>query len=363
MSAPTAIDLFCGAGGFSLGFKDAGFDMLVSVDLYDEAIEVYQNNLPDANAVNADLTEYPPDKLVSGLETKKDGIDVIIGGPPCQGFSVMGKQDPNDERSGLLLRFAYYIEELSPEYFVMENVPGLLTEKSSSYLDSFIDRVESAGYSIVSPIKSVDASNYGVPQKRERVIVIGHKLSNPAPEYPKPVQETVTVESAFAGIPSDIEEVQLDNGVYRGELDYESSYVEEINSMMGHNPSIDSLSGLNPVNHSESVRDRFSEVEQGGKDPVSQFPRLDPAGTSPTLRAGSGSDRGTHTPARPIHPFENRCITVREAARLQSFPDWYEFHDTKYHSLRQIGNSVPPLLARAIGESLMQVLLRESDSE
>lgn len=347
---PTVVDLFSGAGGFSLGFHRAGFSIDVAVDNYDEAVEVYNQNFSSAKAQKLDLSEADAKDIFEVVDIDSEDVDIVIGGPPCQGFSVMGKRDPDDERNDLLLRFADIIRDISPSYFVMENVKGLVTGDAEEYLDLFLDLLDEGGFKVVEPIQVLNAANYGVPQNRERVFVLGYKEGMSPPQYPKTRDKSPSVKDAIGDLPSDLAKTELSDGKYMGELGQPSDYVKELNSREPINQwDSDGLSGFDPVNHTEKVRERFSDVEPGENDDVSGYHRLNPDEPANTLRAGSDSERGTHTPARPIHPTNPRVVTVRESARLQSFPDWFEFHETKYHSLRQIGNSVPPILAEKIG--------------
>jgi len=266
---------------------------------------------------------------------------------------VMGKQKEDDERNKLLLDFARHVLVISPKYFALENVPGLMSEVGENYLNEFLDAVQAGGYSIVRKIQKLNAKEFGVPQDRERVIIIGYKDGLPEPAYPEPSGTEVGSWEAIKDLPNNPENISLQDGVYKETLGDVSDYVEKINSEEPlADDVVDGISGLEPVNHTEEVRKRFEDVKPGEVDNVSRYPRLEKSEPSNTLRAGSSRNRGTHTPARPIHPIAPRCITVREAARLQSFPDWFQFHPTKYHGLRQIGNSVPPLVAKNIATQI-----------
>lgn len=354
---PTVVDLYCGVGGFSLGFHVAGLPVSIAVDNDETTLSTYKKNFPDTSTASLDLGECSSEDILreTGLET--GDIDIVIGGPPCQGFSVMGKREADDERNDLLLGFAEHVLALDPEYFVLENVDGLLSEGSRDYLDKFLQKVREGGFKIREPIQVLNAEDYGIPQSRKRLFLLGYQSDQPEPEYPDEPQKTVTVEDALNDLPSDLYEPDLDDGVFRGELGEPSSYVEKINSWKPLSDSIpDEVTALDPVDHKEEIRERYDEVEPGTYEEISRYYRLENTGTSTTLRAGSGKDRGTHTAARPIHPEEPRVVTVREAARLQSFPDWFQFHETKYYGMRQIGNSVPPLLAAQIGEKLKPLL-------
>jgi len=353
MGSPKVIDLFSGVGGFSLGFAQSGFEVELAVDSNEPTIETYQRNFSNTNTKEADLSEVDIIDILSEENIDKDSIDVVIGGPPCQGFSVMGKQKEDDERNKLLLDFARHVIDISPDYFVLENVPGLMSEIGNEYLSEFLSVIENQGYSVVKDIEKLNARNFGVPQDRERVIVIGYKNEVPEPSYPTPTGPEVNSWKAIRDLPTNLTEVPLEEGVYRGNLGEPSEYVKKINSTKPFAEDLpNGISGLEPVDHTEKVRERFSKVEPGEVDEVSRYPRLKKDEPSNTLRAGSSRSRGTHTPARPIHPVAPRCITVREAARLQSFPDWFQFHPTKYYGLRQIGNSVPPLVAKNIAQEI-----------
>jgi DNA (cytosine-5)-methyltransferase 1 len=354
---PIVVDLYAGVGGFSLGFHQAGFEIGLAIDNHQTTVETYQKNFPNTTTSKTNLANSTGMDLLQRASFGAEETDVVIGGPPCQGFSVMGDQNPEDERNDLVPKFADHIKRLDPSYFILENVKGLLSDNVKKYLDEFQRKVHSAGYKIVGP-EVLNAANYGVPQKRQRVFILGFKQGNPEPSFPEKQGSTVGAWDAIKDLPDNLENIELDNGIYYGDLGNESEYIKKINSWDPlATEQRDGLSGLDPVDHTQRVRNRFSGVQPGEYDKVSQFRRLKKEKPAPTLRAGSSRERGTHTPARPIHPVAPRCITVREAARLQSFPDWFQFHPTKYHGLRQIGNSVPPLLAEKIAEKVMAIVL------
>lgn len=357
IESPTVVDLYCGVGGFSLGFHVAGLPADVAVDKDETTISTYQNNFPDTEAKNLDLGGCTSEDILSGTEVTANDIDVVIGGPPCQGFSVMGKRDMDDERNDLLLSFADHILELEPDYFVMENVDGLLSGDARDYLDRFLKKIRDGGYDVQEPIQVLNAADYGIPQSRKRLFLLGFQTGLPEPDYPEIPDFDVDVEAAFRDLPSDLYNADLDGGEFKGQLSDPSEYMETLNSWPPTGNGIpEGITGLKPVNHKEEIRERYDKVQPGTYEEISRYYRLENSGKSTTLRAGSARDRGTHTAARPIHPIEPRVITVREAARLQSFPDWFQFHETKYYGMRQIGNSVPPLLAAHIGENLKPLL-------
>lgn len=360
-SGAQVVDLFCGAGGFSLGFALEGATLEAAVDNNPIHLEIHKENFPSAKHFCRDLQEQPiqsPEDLGLGTEP-----DIVIGGPPCQGFSVMGKRDPNDERNHLVLSFAQAVRSLAPAYFVMENVPGFLAEEDHNMFSKFIETVDALDYSILQPVQTLNARDYGVPQDRARVFLIGYKEGEMKPNYPEPgypifgLDQPPTCWDALQDLPprdngtaATSDEVPID------ELGKESFYVRKVNAKPRTNglaTGLEELGGMAISDHNHETIKRFGETEPGEYEAVSRFYRLEEGGVSPTLRAGTGPSRGSYMAARPIHPREDRCVTVRESARLHSFPDWFTFHHTKWHSLRQIGNSVPPLLARAIARQVL----------
>jgi len=359
----------------SLGFEQAGFDVIGAVDFDPIHVQTYSANFPVSSTLRADLSLLSGEHLRSEVRLKTEHIDLVFGGPPCGGFSLMGKRCPEDPRNQLVLHFARLVAELTPRYFVMENVEGALMEPMTEIVEQFIRRVDEAGYSVITPIRSVDASDFGVPQRRRRVFIIGHQRNLPVPEYPIPTRSVdaakdakprPTVWDAIGDLPSvdDFEEL-LRSDTYARQLEHaEGNYAKTLRGDLQDPEDLSharvkdgkGLTGcLRTAHTSETVR-RFAATEPGTYDSVSRFYRLASDGICPTLRAGSGPSRGSFTAPRPIHPFQPRCITVREGARLHSFPDWFRFHPTKWHGFRQVGNSVPPLLARAIGNSVRRAL-------
>jgi DNA (cytosine-5)-methyltransferase 1 len=351
----TALELFCGVGGMTLGFADAGFRVVAAFDSSAEAISLHKLNFPSSKSIIADVT------LLTGREVRrlagigKRHIDVVFGGPPCQGFSYGGKHRRVDPRNSLIQHFARLVVALKPSYFVMENVRGLLAPRHSWRIASLRRFVRANGYEVVWPLSALDASAFGVPQVRERVFLLGHKRSLPAPQYPSGTEGTPTVWDAIGDLdPVDDHPEHLDGDRYSGPLGAAGEYARLLCCDLEHG-----LSGFAPTLHGPDVVKRFSSTKPGRRDPVSRFHRLDPDGVSYTLRAGTGPENGSFMAPRPIHPTRNRCIYPREAARLHSFPDWFEFDDTLWHSFRQIGNSVPPKLARAVAEQVAVALRKK----
>lgn len=356
----------------SLGFEQAGIDVVAAVDSEPIHVEAHKANFPDCQALRADLSQLSGNELrrETGLEGKD--IDVLFGGPPCQGFSTGGRRRLDDPRNTLLLQFARLVSELQPSYFVIENVDGLLMGEANEILESLLTCVESAGYSVVRPVKIFDAKDFGVPQTRRRVFILGYREGCLAPEYPTPTINArsdvncgrPTVWDAISDLPN-IEEFEelLHADVYRGDLGIPSRYAKvlrgEENDDGDHSRPRhrgEGLTGLGRTVHTAETRRRFAATEPGTREPISRYYRLTVEGVSTTLRAGTDRSGGSHTAPRPIHPVYPRCITVREAARLHSLPDWFFLHPTKWHGFRQVGNSVPPLLARAVARSALSAV-------
>ena len=374
---PVAIDVFSGAGGMSLGFEAAGFDVVAAVDKDPVHLATYGYNFPLTELLYRDVETLTGTELLQVAETgirnhsqtaRWDGVvDCLFGGPPCQSFSSMGRQQPDDERAGLVDHFARLVCELRPRSFVMENVPGMLQPRNHAVLQRALSAFTEAGYRLVSDGPFVlDASVFGVPQRRRRVFVVGISADTPfragiptgyVPEVTvgDAIGDLVNVDLFAALMLSD--EMALHDGTARWMDENASSYASELRSaswgacyprIWEKNVLTSSMRTL----HSQEVVERWKAVAPGDTDVASRQPRLHSDRLSPVLRAGTGSDHGSHTSCRPIHPRDPRVITVREGARLHGYPDWMRFHRTKWHGFRQVGNSVPPPLARAVASEV-----------
>jgi DNA (cytosine-5)-methyltransferase 1 len=353
----TGVDLFCGAGGMSLGFEQAGINVLAAADHSDLNIVTHSINLPDCESIVADLSRVSGEDFRRLASIRSRHIDVVFGGPPCQGFSIGGKRDPEDPRNSLIYEFARLVRELNSSYFVMENVYGLLGTDFEETLDSFIRRVKRAGYDVVTPIRLLETSRFGIPQKRSRVFILGYKRDLPAPSYPAEVEGRSTVWDAIGDFASvDSHPHCFAGDAYFGPLGKPSEYALRLRVTPNDENRRRALTGFLLTEHTPEVVERFARTKPGKPDPISRFLRLSKGGLSSTIRSGTGVENGSFMAPRPIHPTLPRCIYVREAARLHSFPDWYEFHPTKWHGYRQIGNSVPPLLARAVATEIVKAL-------
>ncbi len=381
---PIAIDLFAGAGGFSLGLEQAGFDVAVAVECDPVHAAVYAFNFPHTQILPRDIATLSGRGIReslsawerdNGRQSENGEIDLIFGGPPCQGFSFIGKRQPDDARNNLVFEFSRIVRELQPRYFIMENVPGLDTSQYSPILTRLLGEFETAGYVIAQPVMVLNAADFGVPQKRQRLFLLGTRLGAKAIHYPKPDRlpcEYVTVRDAIADLPN------LDNFAELHKNDCTPLTPEQLNQLTRTaTPYVQKLRDLAPdlnnfaysrlwqpqlltsstrTRHTEASIERFLATPLGKIEPISRLRRLDWDTPCHTLRAGTGSERGAYTSPRPIHPRYPRVISVREAARLHSFPDWFRLHATKWHGFRQVGNAVPPLLGRALGQQVVAAL-------
>lgn len=354
------VDLFSGCGGFGLGAKLAGFDVEIAIDIDPDLQSAYQRNFPKTKVLPGDLSTMNEDSwrlLLSG-----QAIDGVIGGPPCQGYSRIGKNDPQDPRRSLLGHFFRAVNIIRPKFFIMENVEGLLDEGNRPELDNAIATINPI-YTVLEPI-IIDAHSFGVPTKRKRVVVIGY---NPAEITEISLQEIiptdipeVNVRDAISDISSPVKQDKSKENFgwakYRTNSQlslYATIMRAKAPEGFGYLPAIEKLangetSGNFDTTHTKLVSDRYAATLPGEIDEVSRSKRLAWDGVCPTLRAGTGADKGSYQAVRPLHPTEARVITVREAARLQGFPDWFCFHQTKWHSFRMIGNSVSPLVAKSL---------------
>lgn len=396
---PTAVDLFSGAGGLSLGLEQAGFDVVASVEYDPVHAAVHEFNFPQTEVLCRDLATLDAEELneaaVRGRIRHRhphrwDGeIDLIAGGPPCQGFSLIGKRLIDDPRNRLVFHFFRLVTELRPRYFVMENVPGMKVGGHSSILERLIAEFEAEGYSVVRPVETLNAADFGVPQDRTRVFVLGAREDQGLPSYPAPTVLPVgrraripeggeqlepgpTVWEAIGDLPDldtfpelwKTDEVELTSEQLTESEQRARSYARRLRGM--ENDPLDLahprdwprrlLTSSMRTRHTPLSIERFSATRPGDVEPISRFLRLQPDGLCNTLRAGTGSERGAYTSPRPIHPFLPRVLSVREAARIHSFPDWFRLHRTKWHGFRQIGNAVAPLVARAVGSVIAEAL-------
>jgi DNA (cytosine-5)-methyltransferase 1 len=377
---PIGIDLFAGAGGMSLGFEQAGFDVKGAVEIDPVHCAIHKFNFPQTAIIPRSVVELRAVdiRMATGIGTQE--IDCVFGGPPCQGFSMIGHRAFEDPRNSLVLEFVRLVAELEAQTFVFENVKGLTVGKQRAFLDELVGEFEKVGYSVRSPWQVLDATHFGVPQRRERLILFGVKKGGKIPSYPLPLFNSPDEhKKLFPGIPlgptcSDalgdlpdadrFDKLNDSDAVRTAAFGKPSDYAAEMRCLTNDAwhfgyvrdwPTALLTSSARTV-HTPISRRRFSATAPGQVEPISRFFKLAPMGVSNTLRAGTDGARGAFTSPRPIHYKYDRCVTVREMARLHGFPDWFRLHATKWHGARQVGNAVPPPLARAVARAVMAAL-------
>lgn len=340
----TFIDLFSGCGGLSLGFEMAGYKSLLAIDFWQDALTTYAFNRKFAPTLCADLSQLDPNQIKADYKISE--VDLIIGGPPCQGFSIAGKRIIDDERNILYKSFVRFVQVFSPNAFVMENVPNILSIGNGMVRDAILNDFTNLGYFVSYRI--ITASDFGVPQNRRRAIFVGFK-NGIAFDFPNPTTPIpVTSEEAI----SDLPEGSLDDGAsYPSPAlsDYQQVCRLNSNGVYNHNITI----------HNKRTQDIISMVPDGGnyKNLPSElwntrkvhiaWTRLNSKKPSFTIDCGHNHH---------FHYKFNRVPTVRESARLQSFPDNFVFVGNKGSQLKQVGNAVPPLLAKHIALQIKKFL-------
>lgn len=365
----------------SLGFEQAGFDVVAAVEIDPIHCAVHKFNFPKCEVLCRSVVGLTGAeiRLRAGLGDKP--VDVLFGGAPCQGFSMIGRRAFDDPRNALVRDFLRIANELDASYFVFENVKGLTVGKHKAFLEELIAAAGNAGYTVRLEWRVLDAADYGAPQHRQRLILFGAKKDLPLPRYPaKLTVPADRVESgrtpllpvgpsckdALADLPNADEFKSLleTDEVRTGAWGKPSDYAKEMRCLTNdawHYAHVRSwipglLTSSMRTEHTEISQRRFKNTAQGQVEPISRFFKLAPGGLSNTLRAGTDAARGAFTSPRPIHYTYSRCVTVREMARLHGYPDWFRLHETKWHGARQIGNSVPPPLARAVATQVIEAL-------
>ena len=361
MQSNKVIDLFAGVGGMSLGFEMAGFEVVLANEYDKEIAEAYVKNHPDIKMIAEDITSLSLEDVFSEYCGK---IDVIIGGPPCQGFSQKGQRKTiHDERNFLFKYFVKVVELVQPRYFVMENVPNLLTAEKGYFKKEIEEMFRTLGYILNSDV--LNAADYGVPQNRRRAVIIGKKADADKEKVvlPQKVQDKVTIWDAISDL------AYLESG----EGETEQKYKLEPNSAYQKymRKGSDRLFNHQATKHSKLALERLKLLPpEKGKEvlPQEHLTKSIYSGTWSRMVKNDVSVTITtrfDTPSsgRFTHPYLNRAITVREAARIQSFPDDFVFTGTKSAQMKQVGNAVPPLLAKAIAEVIKKDMEMEEQNE
>ena len=376
---PVGIDLFAGVGGLSLGFEQAGFDIAAAVEIDPVHCAAHKFNFPETAIIPGTVEGLSGAEIRQAAGIGDRPVDCVFGGAPCQGFSMIGHRVLDDPRNKLVLHFVRIVAELNARSFVFENVKGLTVGKQKRFLKELVNAFDQSGYEVRTPWEVLNVGHYGVPQFRERLILFGCRKGETLPDYPPAITNLSARKADFEGLPvgpscadalgdlpdADGFETLLNSDVVTTNgFGKPSFYAAELRSMTNEawhfgyvrewNPSV--LTSSARTEHTQISRQRFSETEQGSTEPISRFYKLPEKGVSNTLRAGTDGARGAFTSPRPIHYRYARCVTVREMARLHGFPDWFRFNVTKWHGARQIGNAVPPPLARAVATQIMKAL-------
>ena len=341
MSQYRVIDCFCGAGGLSLGFEKQGFEVAYAFDFAQDTINTYKNNPHHHHgpAFVRDIHNVSKASIEADLGHDLGRIDVIIGGPPCQGFSVQRRGDNEDPRNELVLEYVRLVKEIRPHVFVMENVGGILSERGKPFVRALFENLTAAGYSIQQ--KKLLASDYGVPQDRTRVIIVGELTNggNTTFTYPeKNATPKKTVRDAISDLMY-IDETKIAN--------HKSDKLSPIN--------LKRIQAITEGQGRDSLPEELQlecQKKNNGHRHLDTYGRMAWDQPAPTITARFDSfSRG-----RFGHPVLDRTITLREGARLQTFPDDFEFWGTKVEVAKQIGNAVPPVLAEHIASQVKECL-------
>jgi len=409
------IDLFAGAGGLSFGFGQVGFHTIYATDIDKDSCKSFQLNHPDALVECADILEVDPVLLRNKLNIEIGQLDVLVGGPPCQGFSTYGKRDPNDARNQLYKNYLSFLKAFYPKTFIIENVVGILSMNDGDIIGDILKSTKELGYNV--ELQTLDVSNYGIPQVRKRVFIIGNRI-NKKISFPEPThggassdlfiqsKRTLTVKDAISDLPEfvfapsemdqEIEYASQPQNEYqmymrkdvlrapthsakrmmsirrlrltlmkpgdygnelRARIENEGLSKEFIDQFFT-NAKEDAFEGCRTQDKEREVELRnilsqghhkldeiLSFIDSGGF--ANKYRRLHWEEPSHTLVAHMARDCSDF-----VHPEYDRFISVREAARLQSFPDWYKLYGSQFSQLKQIGNAVPPLMSLALASSI-----------
>jgi len=370
---PTAISLFCGAGGCSLGFKQAGYSILYANDKDSAAVETYKNNFPEAICSNEDIDKVNFKNVLKEIGLEKGELDILIGGPPCQGFSTAGSRFWDDPRNHLLKSYVTALEVIEPKWFIMENVEGLLTSNKGAYIFEAAKAFIELGYSI--RIEKIYSQEYGVPQRRKRVLIVGNRMGLDF-KMPEPTikvsgqifrNSDVTISHAISTLPNPTNNKdellapsvapirdEFDALLRGSALGITDHYFPKINGIQ-----LDRISALSP---GQTMKDLPENLQHESFKKRANRRVAD--GTPTEKRGGAPSGLKRLIADEPcltitgaatrelIHPLEDRPLTIRESARIQTFPDDFVFYGNASQKIQQIGNAIPPILARIFSEHI-----------
>ena len=362
----TAIDLFCGAGGLSEGFRQAGFSVLAGNDFFESAGETFKATHPKAKFFGGPIQDISAEKLLAETGLQRGELTCLVGGPPCQAFSVYNHQrGMHDARASLFHEYLRMVEGLHPQWVVMENVTGMLSAGDGEAARTILSSLQALGYNVEWRV--LKAEEYGVPQERRRVVFLGNRIGAPIawpqPTHGEGLSPYVTVWDAIGDLPR-LENGELPNGPVKYRTAPSSSYQQQLrgNAVKVSNHQASKLAPINQqrmqqIPEGGSWRDIPHELLPAGMkkarrcDHTKRYGRLRKDGLSSTVLTKCDIHWGAY-----IHPDQNRSLTVREAARLQSFPDWFEFAGPRTEQYIQVGNAVPPLLGRKIAEAVLDAV-------
>lgn len=365
----TAIDLFCGAGGLSAGLEMAGFKVLAGVDLFEAAGKTFEATHPHACFIGKAIEDVSIDELVAATGVAPGELTVLAGGPPCQAYSVYNHQrGMHDARATLFREYLRIVEGMQPMWIVMENVMGIYSIGGGEAVRAIKAELKALGYNVEERVLKTE--EYGVPQERRRVVFIGNRVNapirHPAPTHGSNLQPFTTILDAIGDLPA------LENGEDPGEVGYAKPARGEFQAFVRGSQTKVANHGspkLGKINV-----ERMTHIPPGGSwrdipfdllpagmqrakrsDHTKRYGRMTWDGLSCTVLTKCDVHWGAY-----IHPEQDRAISVREAARLQTFPDWFEFHGSRTDQYVQVGNAVPPLLGRAIGSTIRELIAEAS---
>lgn len=353
------LDLFCGCGGFTQGFKQAGFIPSLGIDMWNDATTTYKFNFPESQIINDDITKVSVSDILNVANIEAADVDVIIGGPPCQGFSISGKRMIDDPRNVLYKAFVTLVGKIQPKVFVMENVPGLISMANGLVKDSVIEDFSLMGYNVAWKILTAD--NYGVPQNRRRVFFVGlnkNYFGNLFFEFPAATTEKdkVTCYDAISDldfIPDDVALPEMIDYSLPAINDYQLSMRKNSTHIWNHVVTL----------HNEKTKRIIAMVPDGGNyldlpKELRSTRKVHIAWTRMNSRKPCFTIDTGHN--HHFHYKENRVPTVRESARIQSFPDSFVFAGTDVDAYRQIGNAIPPVMFWYIAKAVAKLLLDQA---
>jgi len=338
------IDLFCGIGGLSLGFEQVGFEVVAAIDMWRDAVVTYNHNRKDKVAKVETVEDFNEKELLEIIASQK--ITGIIGGPPCQGFSTVGRREVDDPRNKMYLEFYKAVKIANPDFFVIENVKGMLTLNKGAFVKDLIERFGPNGLGYNISYQLLNAADYGIPQNRYRVFYVG--IKGKVFKFPEPYNYQLTAKDGI----SDLE--GSDNEQYGSEP--QNAFQKEMRGKCKHPINQDY------TNHTQQTIDIISQVPDGGN--IRDLPRE----VWQVRKYNKAFERmGTLKPSNTIdtghrnyfHYAEPRIPTVRESARIQSFPDDFEIVGTRGSQYKQVGNAVPPMLAKVIAEKIKSLLWQQ----